>query len=328
MRILVLGGTQFLSKRIAEVAVGAGHDVICAARGQHGDAPDGATFVRWDRAGAVPSELAALHPDAVVDVTGTPIFAQQAVVQWPDARWVFISTLNVYADMSQPGGTVADTALVEPIDDGDPSANPETYGAMKVACENAVLTGAASALVLRPGLIVGPGDSSGRFAYWPIHAAQAVLDGGDLLVPGEPGDPVQFIDVSDLARWVVRVIEDGVSGCFDALGSSMTRADFVAGLLDGVGAGINLVSVPSHWLLDHGVKEWWGPGSIPLWVADAGEAAMMTRDVTASLEAGLVIRPVAETVRDTLDWLQSVPNPVVTGLTRPEELRLLAQFVS
>jgi len=86
--------------------------------------------------------------------------------------------------------------------------------------------------------------------------------------------------------------------------------------------------VPSVWLLDHGVSEWSGAGSMPLWVADANEAAMMTRDVTASLEAGLVVRPVAETVRDTLAWLESVPNPVVTGLGRTEERDLIGKFVS
>jgi len=268
--------------------------------------------------------LAALHPDAVVDVTGTPTFVTRAVAQWPDARWVFISTLNVYADLSKAGGSAADTPLVEPRDDGDPRADPEAYGAMKVACENAVRAGTASALVLRPGLIVGPGDDSGRFAYWPSHAAQAALDGGGLLVPGEPDDPVQFIDVGDLAVWAVHAIESGVDGCFDALAPSMTKADFVAGLIDGAGPGVEPVYVSSAWLLEHEVNQWMGPGSIPLWVADPAEAGMMTRDVAASLAAGLVVRPVTDAVRETLAWIKATPDAAVTGLTRAEERALLA----
>ena len=324
MQILVLGGNRFLSKRIAEVAIAAGHDVICAARGVHGTPPVGAKFVRWDRAEPVPIQLAALHPDAVVDVTGTPAFVTRAVAQWPDARWVFISTLNVYADLSAMGGSVGDTPLVEPRDDGDPRADPEVYGAMKVACENAVRAGTASALVLRPGLIVGPGDDSGRFAYWPSHAAQAADDGDGLLVPGEPDDPVQFIDVGDLAVWAVHAIESGVDGCFDALAPSMTKADFVAGLIDGAGPGVEPVYVSSAWLLEHEVNQWMGPGSIPLWVADPAEAGMMTRDVAASLAAGLVVRPVTDAVRETLAWIKATPDAAVTGLTRAEERALLA----
>lgn len=324
MKVLVLGGTRFLSKRIGAVAVAAGHDVVCAARGDHGRPPDGARFVRWDRNEPVPAVLASLRPDVVIDVTDTPAFAAQAVKTWPDAHWVFISTLNVYADLSRAGGNAADTPLVKPDQSGDPQAGPKSYGAMKVACENLVRAGTASSLVLRPGLIIGPGDPSGRFAYWPSHAAQAGFDGGELLVPGEPGDPVQFIDVGDLADWAVRSLDSRVQGCFDAVGPSLTKADFVAGLLKGVDSPAEPSYIPSDWLTRHDVAEWAGPRSIPLWTADQQSAGHMARDVTASLEAGLVISPVAQTSRSTMAWLKATPDAPVTGLTRAEERDLIA----
>ena len=324
MKLLVLGGTRFLSRRVAAEAMAAGHDVTCAARGEHGSPPDGTAFVRWDRADPVPAALAEARPDAVVDVTSTPAQAARAVAAWPDAHWVYVSTLNVYADETRRGASVADSDLVAPRETGDLRADPEAYGAMKVACENHVRAGAATALVLRPGLIVGPGDPSGRFAYWPSHAAQAGEDGGGLLVPGTPDDPVQLIDVGDLAGWIVRALERGTTGTFDAICPPLTRAEFVAGLQQGVGETVEPVYVPSAWLADQGVAEWSGPDSIPLWVADPQAAGFMTRDVSASLAAGLAIRPLADTVRATAAWLAATPDAVVTGLTRAEECDLLA----
>jgi len=328
MRLLLLGGTRFLSRRIAAEALAAGHDVICAARGVHGQPPAGATFVPWDRDQPAPDALASLHPDAVIDVTDRPAHASTAVANWPDAHWVFISTLNVYADVSKPGGSALDTPLVAPRFDDDTATDPAAYGAMKVACEKLVLDGAASSLVLRPGLIVGPGDPSGRFTYWPVHAREAAADGAGLLVPGTPDDAVQFIDVGDLARWCVKGAADRLTGCFDAVAPSMSRADFLAGLEAGIGARLNPVYVPGSWLLEQAVTEWMGPESIPLWIDDEEFAGMMARDVTASLAAGLAVTPVAETVRLTLDWADATPDAAVTGVTKSKERELLSRWAS
>ena len=338
-----LGGTRFLSKQIVAAGLAAGYEVMAAARGVHGKTSSGAAFVRWDRAESippkrtstkptptkptptepVPAELLAFRPDAVVDVSGNPAFVAAAVDLWPQARWVFISTLNVYVDLSQAGANVANTTLVEPRDDGDPHIDPTAYGAMKLACENLVRARTPCPLILRPGLIVGPGDPTGRFTYWPSHAAQAASDGLGLLAPGVPNDPVQYIDVGDLANWVVRGLANRVAGCFDAVGPSETRAEFLAGLAEGLAAPVDPVFVASTWLARHGVNQWMGPFSIPLWVFDPDSAGLMTRDVTASLEAGLVIRPLADTVRDTLAWARATPDSAATGLTRAEELALL-----
>jgi nucleoside-diphosphate-sugar epimerase len=326
MRILVLGGTAFLSREIAARAVGRGHEVVCAARGRSGKVPDGARLVAWDRAEEPPAELAAPGPDAVVDVARIPSHVRRAVRAFPDAHWTFVSTCNVYADEGAPGGT-AESALKPPIhDDLDPASSSEAYGGMKVACEGAVREGARAAFVVRPGLIVGPGDPSGRFAYWPAHVAAAAEDGGPLLVPGDPDDPVQLIDVRDLADWILDAVEGGATGTYDGLGAAMTREMFLDALLTGVGATPQVRWVATKRLLEAGVAEWAGPGSVPVWVGDPDWQGFMARDVSASLAAGLRTRPLSATARDTLEWLRTTPAAPVTGLTRAEELALLGRL--
>ncbi|GAB2504097.1 SDR family oxidoreductase [Promicromonospora xylanilytica] len=325
MRILVLGGTVFLSRAVAEAALTHGHDVTCAARGVSGTVPDGATLVRWDRSEAVPSELADARFDAVVDVSRVPSHVRGAVAAFPDAHWTFVSTVNVYADTTTVGGTPETLALLDPIEtDEDPFAGPETYGAMKVACESLVRSGAAAALVIRPGLIVGPGDPSGRFAYWPARFADAARDGLPVLVPEPVDAPVQLVDVRDLAEWIVTAAEAGTTGDFDAVCPPVPRSELLAQVADGAGADPELVPVAPATLAEHEVNPWSGPRSIPFWAADLVDAGFMAHDVTPSLAAGLRIRPFAETARDTLTWLRATPDAKVTGLTRAEEQEVLA----
>ena len=141
---------------VAADAVARGHDVTCACRGTSGTVPDGASLVAWDRGEAPPAELVDAGFDAVVDVARHPSRVRSAVAAFPGAHWVFVSTVNVYADDSTPGGTPGTLPLRDPItDDVDLAEDPEAYGGMKVACEQVVLDGAASAAVVRPGLIVG-----------------------------------------------------------------------------------------------------------------------------------------------------------------------------
>ncbi|WP_165362468.1 NAD-dependent epimerase/dehydratase family protein [Promicromonospora panici] len=325
MRILVLGGTVFLSRAVAEAAVARGHDVTCAARGVSGTVPDGATLVRWDRAEAVPAELVEAQFDAVVDVSRVPSHVRSAVAAFPDAHWTFVSTVNVYADTTTVGGTPATLPLLDPVEtDEDPSSGPDVYGAMKVACENLVRSGVAAPLVIRPGLIVGPGDPSGRFAYWPARFAQAAEDGLPVLVP-EPADaPVQLVDVRDLAEWIITAAEQGTTGDFDAVCPPLPRSELLAQVAAGAGADPELVAVAPEVLAEHEVVPWSGPRSIPVWVADLVDAGFLAHDVTSSLEAGLKIRPFADTTRDTLAWLRATPSAKITGLTRDEEQEVLS----
>ncbi|GAB7006586.1 SDR family oxidoreductase [Nocardioides sp. AN3] len=322
MRILVLGGTVFLSREIAARAAARGHEVTCAARGTSGSVPDGVRLIGWDRGEAPPAELVGLRPEAVVDVARLPSHVRRAVGLFPDAHWSFVSTCNVYADEGMAGGA-ADSALKEPVEeDLDPSSSPEAYGAMKVACERLV-QGRARSFVVRPGLVVGPGDRSGRFAYWPAHAAAAAEDGGPLLAPGMPDDPVQLIDVRDLADWILDAAEAGRTGTYDAVAAPITRRAFFEALAEGTATEPDLRWVSSSLLVEAGVASWAGPGSLPLWIGEPGYEGFMARDVSASLVAGLTTRPLADTVRDTLAWLRVEPDAVLTGLTRAEELALL-----
>jgi 2'-hydroxyisoflavone reductase len=314
MRILVLGGTVFLSRAVAAEAVARGHEVVCACRGTSGSVPDGATLATWDRASGDPAPD--VTPDAVVDVARHPSQVRAAVEAYADAHWVFVSTINVYAD-----DEVASETLVEAEhDDVDLTTSPDAYGPMKVGCEEAVTAGAASSMLLRPGLIVGPGDPSGRFTYWPERLAE----GGEVLAGGDPADLVQVIDVRDLAAWIVTACEQRTTGAYDGTGRATPIGDVLAAVAEGVGSDATLTWVPSDVLAGHGVEPWAGPEALPLWLPRPAYDAMMGRDVSASFAAGLTTRPLAETARDTLAWVRDEPDAVRTGLSREKEREVLA----
>ena len=330
MRILVLGGSVFLSKATAAEAVARGHEVTCVTRGRSGDVPDGARHVVWDRTDDVPAELASEELDAVVDVSRIPSHVRKAVAAWPAAHWVFVSTVNVYSDNETPDpGT--DGPLVEAIeDDRDLGEHPEAYGGMKVACERLVLDGAARSMVIRPGLIVGPGDPSGRYPYWPERLAQSDDRSDDqpgpVLGPGSPDDRVQIIDVRDIAEWIVRSVESGRTGVFDGVGPVQPVGEVIAATAEGVGTSPDVVWTSQEFLTEHEVEPWMGEAALPLWLPRPEYEGMMTHDHEASRRAGLVVRPVADTGRDTLAWLRATPDAVRTGLSREREAEVLAAW--
>ncbi|MBB6628151.1 NAD-dependent epimerase/dehydratase family protein [Nocardioides sp. KIGAM211] len=333
MRLLVLGGTVFLSRATAEEAVRRGHEVVCACRGESGSVPDGVRHVAWDRSGPVPAELAAEEFDAVVDVARHPSWVRAAVAAWPSAHWAFVSTINVYADDATPRGGPENLPLHEPVtEDRDLREDPEAYGPMKVACEQAVLDGAPSAIVVRPGLIVGPGDPTGRFTYWPARLADTATH-PEVLVPGDANDQVQVIDVRDLATWLVGACERRTTGTFDGTARPMSRAAFT----DAVAAAardlelldptaVTFTAVPQDFLLEHDVEPWMGPRSVPVWLPLPEYLGLMAHDVTASYDAGLVTRPLSETAADTIRWLQETPDAVVSGWSREDEAAVLAAW--
>jgi nucleoside-diphosphate-sugar epimerase len=322
MRILVLGGSVFLSKAVAADAVRRGHDVTCVTRGRSGEVPEGARHVVWDRADDVPAALSGEAFDAVVDVSRTPSHVRKAVAAWPGAHWVFVSTINVYADNATPDpGT--DGPLVEAIDeDRDLREDPEAYGPMKVSCERAVIEGAARSMVVRPGLIVGPGDPTGRYSYWPERLAE----GGRVLAPADPADRVQFIDVRDLAEWIVRSVEDGTTGVYDGIGPATPAGDVLAQTASGVGAHAELVWTGQEFLTDQKVEPWMGPEALPLWLPRPEYDGMITHRFDLSAEAGLTVRPYADTARDTLAWLRDTPDAPRTGMSREREAEVLERW--
>lgn len=329
MRLLILGGTAFLGRATAETARAAGHEVTCAARGKSGPPPEGVTFIRVDR--DAPDGLSPLEEgtfDAVVDVSSRPSQVRKAVAALANRtrHWTYVSTGSVYADRATPGQR-ADSAPVlaaAPPEMDDPTA---AYGPCKVACEEAVRAGVGPdrVFICRAGLIVGPGDDSGRFAYWVDRLAR----GGEVLAPGRPTDPVQWVDVRDLAAWLVRAAESGLTGGYDGIGAPVSRVDFLDAVRRGVAGDTRLTWVDQKFLSEHGIQPWAGQRSLPMWLPLPDYGGFMTRDVSASLAAGLSTRDVAQTARDTLTWLGSVPpadRSEWPGLDAEEEAALLAAW--
>jgi 2'-hydroxyisoflavone reductase len=333
MRLLIFGGTVFLSRAVAEEAVRRGHEVTCACRGSSGSVPHGSRHLKLDRASDAVTAATEQGPfDAVVDVARLPSWVGPAVAALGYAHWVFVSTISVYADPARPG-TAQSLPTLEPLtEDAASGTDAATYGALKVTCERLVTAGAASHTVIRPGLIIGPGDPSGRFAYWPARLAGP----GPVLAPGSPSDPVQVIDVRDLAAWIVICAEERTPGVFDGTGPQRSWADFltqiatVAGPSSG-GSGAaspEVVWVDQGFLLAQGVAPWAGPESVPLWLPQPDFAGFVGHDITDSLAAGLRLRPLAESARDTLRWLRSETGAPIGGIPREREAELLAAWRS
>ena len=321
MRLLILGGTQFLGRAIAAHACATGHDVTCAARGVTGAAVDGARFIRVDRDdadGVAP--LACEAFDAVVDVSRHPGQVRRAVktLKPRAAHWTLVSTVSVYADNRTPGQRADTAPLRAPTAPEIERSTEETYGAAKVACEQAI---GANAFICRAGLIAGPEDPTGRFTYWPVRLAR----GGEVLVPGTPDDAVQLIDVRDLARWIVLAAETRLTGTFDGIGPSFTRGQFLAQCAAAVGSSCTFTWADRAFLESHDIRRWSGPRSLPLWLPLPDFAGFSTRDTSPAHAAGLTVRPLAETARDTLVWARATVA-AVTGLTADEESAALAAW--
>ena len=240
--------------------------------------PAGARHVVLDRAAPDWSALDG-DWDAVVDVARTPSWVADALDALAErvAHWTFVSTISVYADHATPGGSQDTLPLLPPITDDVEQDTPEKYGASKVGCEQDVQARARRALIVRPGLIVGPGDPSGRFSYWPERLAE----GGDVLAPESPDRPAQVIDVRDLAAWIVSCSENRVTGVYDATGHVSSLGVMLEEIARSVGGGAELVWVDARFLQEHEVVHWAGPRSLPLWLPDDG-IGIASHDVSAA----------------------------------------------
>ena len=321
MKVLILGGTGFLSKEASRSFLRAGHDVTCAARGVTGTPIDEAEFIPWDRAKAPPFELLEISPDVVVDVSTNPVRVSDSLALFPDARWIYISSISVYPAMTEPGGSPADTSLAEPAAE---NAGIEAYGGMKVACESLVEKRAASHFIIRPGLIVGPGDPTGRFTYWPTRLAEAAADGLPYIAPGAAADPVQWVDVRDLADWIVLLAESGRTGVCEAVSETMTREQFLAEISSTLDGPPVPVWVDPENLQSAGVSFWSGEHAIPMWLPVPELKEMMNRDAGPALKLGLRPRPLIETAQDTLSW--HLKEGELNGLSRQDELNVLRKL--
>ncbi len=330
--VLVLGGTSWLGGRVAALAREAGHDVTCLARGESGTVPEGAALVRADR--SRPDAYAALPDrrwDLVVDVARQPGHVRGAVAALSDRAdaWAFVSSCSVYA--SHADHAADESAAVLPALEAD-EASAEQYGEGKVACEQAVLEARdGAALVARSGLIVGSGDPSERFGYWPSRFALAARDGGPVLVPEQTGRPVQWVHVDDLAAWLLSAGLAGRTGVLNASGAATPLGSVLDAAADASGFAGERVPVSDAELAAASVEEYMGPRSLPLWLHDADWLGFQDRDTSAARSLGLAQRPLADTVRDALSWEEhlGLDRPRVrAGLDRADELAVIAGLPS
>ena len=325
MHLLVLGGTAFLGAAVCRAAREAGHDVTALARGESGPAPEGVRWVPADRDGD--DALAPVRTgrwDAVVDVAHQPGHVRRAVrdlVPVAD-HYVFVSSISAYAEGSG-GHDEDDTPLLAALE-ADAMRTPEDYGAAKVAAEQHVVTafGPERSLLVRAGLIAGPGDRSGRSGYWPWRLAHPGTADGCVLVPDVGDQPVQMVDVRDLAGWIVTAAGRRVCGGIDATGPELRLTDVLEVARAVAGHEGPLATAPSAWLLDQGVAPWAGPRSLPLWLGgDSTAYPIMQRDCSRARSHGLVTRPLAQTFADELSTLDGPPPR--SGLSDEEHRALL-----
>ncbi|HEX6339148.1 MAG TPA: NAD-dependent epimerase/dehydratase family protein [Jiangellaceae bacterium] len=325
MRILVLGGTVYLSRTIAALARDRGHDVTAAARGRSGGPPDGVRFVRADRTAT--DGLNALSDetfDAVVDVARLPGHVGPALDALAEraGHWTFVSTCSVYSDHETPGQRASTAGVHDPAPADSLDEDMERYGPNKVACENLVRDRLPDrSFIVRPGLVVGPGDPNDRFGYWPLRIA----DGGEVLAPGQPDDLVQYIDVRDLAEWVLDAAEAAMTGTHDGICPPITRSQFLAEIVEALDGDADLTWVSQEVLQEHGVNPWAGEESLGLWLPLPEYGGFLSRDPASALAAGLRIRPLRET---TLHWYANRPESpaLLANLSREKEAAVLASW--
>lgn len=297
MKILVLGGTQFLGRHFVEAA--RAHELTLFNRGQtNPDLFPDVKKICGDRTVSLDA-LRGRRWDAVLDTCGFRPEPVRASVEAIDAaRYVFISTCSVYPEWRGDETT--------PIrGDGD------DYGSLKAMCERVL---PADALVVRPGLIAGPHDPSDRFTYWPARIAR----GGRGLAPGRRDRLVQFIDVRDLAAWLVRTIETRASGVYNATGPGVTMKDFLMTCAGVCGGTMAMSWVGDEALRKAGVEPY---TEMPLWIPGVDDAF----DIKKAVAAGLTFRTIDETIRDTLAWdrTRAPDAPRKAGLSRQRERELL-----
>lgn len=320
MRLLLIGGTEFVGRNIVEQALPAGHEVTVFHRGRSEPvelAP--VEHVHGDRDGDL-GALAGRTWDAVVDVCGyVPriVRASAETLAGAVGRYCFISTESVYAEPHAPVVT-EDAPLATTEDPAAEEVTDENYGGLKVLCEQEVqdVYGERSLLV-RPGYVVGPHDTTDRFTSWVRRASR----GGRMLAPGEPEGTLQFVDARDLGAFVVRLLELEATGAFNGDGVPISTGEFLRTCVDVAGSGTEVVWVPTAAVLERDLAE-----LFPVW--EAGLSGSVVMEAAKARAAGLRNRPVEETVRATLEWdrARGLPEPMRAGPTPEREAELLAEL--
>jgi 2'-hydroxyisoflavone reductase len=333
LRILILGGTGFTGPHQVRYALARGHKVTLFNRGKRPQQwPGEVEELLGDRAVGDLKSLKDRQWDVCIDnPTSVPHWVRDAghVLKKNVGHYIFISTISVYADNSKPGADeraavaayTGNNAMAETRD--TLAKDMSLYGPLKALCEvEAQKQFKEKTTIIRPGLIVGPGDETDRFSYWPVRIAR----GGEVLAP-DAQDPVQWIDARDLAEWTIRMAESRTLGTFNATGPDyeMSMAAMLYGIRAVTTKGAQLTFVPADFLASQKVEPW---RDMPVWVPGSGDSAGFARiSVSKALAAGLTYRSLASTASDTLTWWQTQPRgrqeKLRAGLTPEREREVL-----
>jgi len=338
LNILILGGTGFTGPNQVRYALSRGHKITTFNRGKThpGELPSGVEQLVGDRNGQLDA-LKDRHWDVVIDnPTSVPVWVRNVaqVLKGNVDRYVFISTISVYADTSKPGtdetaplAKYNGTDAMKESRDSILASKYALYGPLKALSEQETEKWFPKKnLVIRPGLIVGPRDETDRFSYWPVRIDR----GGEVLAPGDPSDPVQFIDARDLAEWTIRMVENGETGIYNATGPE--RKLGIGEMLETTKGASNSSAkftwVNADFLAAQKVEPW---SDMPVWIPPRGEEAGGNQiSNKRALAKGLTFRPLAETTRDTLAWFKSQPqerqSKLHAGLTPEREAEVLAAW--
>ena len=334
LRILILGGTGFIGPYQVQYALSRGHKITTFNRGKthKNELPEGVEQLIGDRNGQLDA-LKNRRWDVVIDnPTTLPAWVRDAAQILKDnvERYVFISTISVYGEVKQG---VDESAPVAKYEGPDPyketleamkAGGFKTYGPLKALSEKETEKWfPGKALIIRPGLIVGPHDETDRFTYWPVRVDR----GGEVLAPGNPNDPVQFIDARDLAEWTIRMVESGGTGIYNATGPAKPLG--IGGMLDGIKqaekSNATFTWVNEEFLAQQKVEPW---SDMPVWTGK--ESGLARTNISRALSKGLTFRPLADTARETFAWFKSLPqdrqSKLRAGLIAEREAEVLSAW--
>jgi 2'-hydroxyisoflavone reductase len=324
VKLLILGGTIFLGRHIVQSALERGHEVTLFNRGRTGaDLFPSVEKLHGDRDGGL-GALRGRRWDCVIDTSGyLPRLVRESAEFLKNAtsHYTFISTISVYADR-QPLGIDENGLLQTLKDETTEEITAETYGGLKVLCEQAVESVMPNRnLLVRLGLLIGPHDPTGRFTYWVKRMAA----GSEVLAPAPASRTVQFIDARDAASWIVRMSEEQALGPINVTGPTMAMGDCLSTCAQALGSHAHVTWVDEAFLIERGVQPWSG---LPLWTPPDGSSIFAIQTQKAK-ERGLTCRPLAESVADTFQWASSAgdssSNPKI-GLSRDREAQLLLEW--
>jgi 2'-hydroxyisoflavone reductase len=327
--VLVLGGTGFIGPHIVRALLARGVTVTLFNRGKtHAELFPELEKLRGDRDGKLDA-LRGRKWDAVIDPSGfVPRIVKMSaeLLAGNVGHYIFISTISVYNKLDKPG--LDETAPVETLDDPTNEDVKTHYGALKALCEKAAEAAMPGRVAsVRSGLIIGPGDPTGRFTHWPWRLAQ----GGEVLAPGDGSTPVQYIDARDLAQWLAVVVERRIMGTYNALGprEPITMKQVVDACNAAGGNKAAVTWVDAAFLEKQEVSGW---SDMPLWIDPVGDMAGFGQQSNArAVGAGLTFRPILDTAKDTLAWLATLPDDTRTkvassGITADREQKVLAAW--